>query len=99
MPGVHSIMLLHGQVRGGRIGEGGRERALAARFGEDSNDIRALSALADAEYQGVAQAGRLVVNREQAGGCQSDYQAVVGAEQVLGISTGVVAGNAAIGAA
>ena len=64
------------------------------RLAQNGDDVGALAALADADDQGVAEAGRPVVDAEEAGGGQGDLQAVDGAKKVLGVAGGVVAGAA-----
>lgn len=72
------------------VGNHRRKGVLAAGLAEHRNDVRALSALADAEHQCIVQTGWAVVDGKETGRCQSYLQAVAGAQDVLRIATSII---------
>ena len=83
-----------GKVGAGRVGDGGGQRALALRFGQNAHDVGAFTALRDAEDERLAEPWRRFVDTEEAGRGEGHRQLVGRAEHVLRIASGVIAGAA-----
>ena len=86
----HMVCLLR-QIRIRDISNCSSQHTLMARFGQHANNIGAFATLADAEHQRIFQARWLLVNGIEAGRGQRHRQAIDGAQQIVGITTGVVA--------